>query len=40
MQLVMLKELLKKDLVTQLEFDLIKNKLKKKHKIIEPFLVI
>ncbi|WP_243141129.1 SHOCT domain-containing protein [Alkaliphilus pronyensis] len=40
MQLVMLKQLLGKDLLNKAEYDLIKNKLMKKYKIIEQFLVV
>ncbi len=40
MQLVMLKKLLDKKLVSKLEYELIKNKIKKKYKINERLLVV
>lgn len=40
MQLVMLKKLLNNKLISKTQYDLIKNKLKKKYKINEPLLVV
>lgn len=40
MQLVMLKKLLNNKLISKTQYDLIKNKLKKKYKINKPLLVV